>query len=458
VISTIKHFALAPSSHLVVGLLVGCLVAWFSLVLSTFPFMGCNTFFLSPCLPSLMKTPHHSFKCQLFFKPSFSCCTKNCVESWVNPNERQSFDHEVDIDRHWVDSNSSSLSSNSKERFTVVSYNILGVKNASKHKHLYPNVPSEYMKWDRRKRLICEELIGWDSDIICLQEVDKYDDILRSLEKESYVGTYKKRTGDSVDGCAMFWKTDRFRLLETENIEFEGFGLRNNVAQISVFEMRKASSRRVLVGNIHVLFNPSRGDIKLGQIQLLLSSAQVLSEKWGGVPIVLVGDFNSTPQGAIYQFLSSSELDVTLHDKRFLSGQRSSPLPQSGGSQGHMSRAVVLMDRFLKNSWTDAEVRNLTGNTNGTIVKHPLRLNSSYASVKVAEGSTRTRDSYGEPLATSFHSKFLGTVDYLWYSEGLVPTRVLDTPPIEILQKTRGLPHKTLGSDHLALVSEFAFA
>lgn len=30
-----------------------------------------------------------------------------------------------------------------------------------------------------------------------------------------------------------------------------------------------ASSNRVVVCNIHVLFNPRRGDIKLGQVQLL---------------------------------------------------------------------------------------------------------------------------------------------------------------------------------------------
>lgn len=30
------------------------------------------------------------------------------------------------------------------------------------------------------------------------------------------------------------------------------------------------------------------------------------------------------------------------------------------------------------------------------------------------QGSTGTRGSSGEPLATSYHSKFLGTVDYLW--------------------------------------------
>lgn len=55
------------------------------------------------------------------------------------------------------------------ERFTVVSYNILGDRNASKHRDLYPNVSSPYMKWVYRKRVICEELIGWNPDVICLQ-------------------------------------------------------------------------------------------------------------------------------------------------------------------------------------------------------------------------------------------------------------------------------------------------
>lgn len=50
-----------------------------------------------------------------------------------------------------------------------MSYNILGDRNASKHEDLYPNVPSNYMKWAYRKKVICEELIGLNPDIICLQ-------------------------------------------------------------------------------------------------------------------------------------------------------------------------------------------------------------------------------------------------------------------------------------------------
>ena len=55
------------------------------------------------------------------------------------------------------------------EKFSVVSYNILAERNTWKHRGLYPNVPSPYLKWNHRKRVICEELLMWNPDIICLQ-------------------------------------------------------------------------------------------------------------------------------------------------------------------------------------------------------------------------------------------------------------------------------------------------
>lgn len=103
---------------------------------------------------------------------------------------------------------------------------------------------------------------------------------------------------------------------------------------------------------------------------------------------------------------------------------------------------ILIGFRCLSSSWTNEEIRLATGQENSYWAVHPLKLNSSYASVKVIhtklllihdnklrdksafsdhghgtrQGSTNTRDSTGEPLATSYHSKFLGTVDYLWYS------------------------------------------
>lgn len=122
------------------------------------------------------------------------------------------------------------------ERFLVMSYNILGDDNASNHHDLYSHIPSHFMNWDRRKRLICQELNGWSPHIVCLQEVDRYDDILSNMKKEGYIGSFKRRTGGVVDGCAMLWKESKVHLLEGKNIEFRQFGLRDNVAQLFVFE------------------------------------------------------------------------------------------------------------------------------------------------------------------------------------------------------------------------------
>ncbi|KAI4341493.1 hypothetical protein MLD38_026211 [Melastoma candidum] len=333
-----------------------------------------------------------------------------------------------------------------REKFSLASYNILGDNNAFKHRDMYTNVPMPYLKWNRRKRVICEELIGWNPDIICLQEVDKYFDIFNILQKAGYRSSYKRRTGDAADGCAIFWKANEFKLLEMESIEYKKYGLRDNVAQLAVFKMCRAESRRFVVGNIHVLYNPSRGEVKLGQIRFFSSRAAELAEKWGGTPIVLAGDFNTIPESPIYRFLSSSQLDISPYDRRELSGQRSNNLANVVGLKRDISDMSFLMDRYLNVDWTEAELKTATGNVGSGVAMHPLNLNSSYAIVKG-----------GEPEATSYHSKFIGTVDYIWYSEGLTPTRVLDTPPLDILHGIGALPCENVGSDHLALVTEFAF-
>ena len=47
-----------------------------------------------------------------------------------------------------------------------------------------------------------------EADIICLQEVDHYDDFVEHLNKLNYESLFKKRTGNNPDGCAIFWKKD----------------------------------------------------------------------------------------------------------------------------------------------------------------------------------------------------------------------------------------------------------
>ncbi|KAF7136366.1 hypothetical protein RHSIM_Rhsim08G0135000 [Rhododendron simsii] len=294
-------------------------------------------------------------------------------------------------DRKWVYSTRSNPS-HYKDKVVLVSYNILAVENASKHQDLYSKVPLKYLDWDRRKKLLCEEISQYSASILCFQaslsifEVDRFCDIDNLLQKDGFRGVYQVYLCEAHDGCAIFWKNELYTLLHQERIEFQMFGLRNNVAQLCVLKVygfrdlstfgrdvgakvpplwpmlvlgkaimlfspawaynadpeqhpqdwhmtqdqssstldTKASSacqsRSLLVGNIHVLFNPKRGDIKLGQIRLFLKKAHELSQEWGNIPVVLAGDFNSMPQSAMYQFLASAELDLQLHDRRNISG------------------------------------------------------------------------------------------------------------------------------------------
>ncbi|KAK4361983.1 hypothetical protein RND71_017224 [Anisodus tanguticus] len=359
----------------------------------------------------------------------------------------------ADDKRKWI--YSTHIVSPHQDRVVFMSYNVLGVENAAHHEDLYRNVSPKYLDWDYRKRLICKEIRDYNPGIMCFQEVDRFDDLDHLLQKEGFKGVYQARTGDACDGCAIFWNSKLFDILHEESIEFQKFDLRNNVCQLCVFKMNvkssskdmntsnleSVSSQSFLVGNIHVLYNPNRGDIKLGQVRLFLESAQTLSQKWGDIPVVLAGDLNSMPQSAMYQFLTSNKLDIQMHDRKQISGQIY-PLHDRS------------FNRRLSYRWTNEELMLATG-TGASHLIHQLQLRSAYAGVP---GSSRTRENCGEPLVTSYHSKFMGTVDYIWHTTEFVPVRVLDTLPIDIVRRTRGLPSKKWGSDHLALVCELAFA
>jgi len=67
--------------------------------------------------------------------------------------------------------------------------------------------------------------------------VDRFQDIAEGMKSRGYEGIFQRRTGDTRDGCAMFWKSKRLHLLEEDSIDFSEFNLRNNVAQICVFEV-----------------------------------------------------------------------------------------------------------------------------------------------------------------------------------------------------------------------------
>ncbi|CAN8299248.1 unnamed protein product [Cochlearia groenlandica] len=476
------------------------------------------------------------------------------------------------------------------EKFVVLSYNILADYLANDHRgNLYFHIPRKMLSWGWRKKKIVFELGLWSADIMCLQEVDKFQDLDEELKLQGYSGIWKMRTGNAVDGCAIFWRSNRFgsfsffvwfclefclgsdcyhirfKLVHEESIQFNQLGLRDNVAQICVLETllnlqtkeneaspSESCSGRVVVCNIHVLFNPKRGDFKVGQVRTLLEKAHAVSKLWDDAPVVLCGDFNCTPKSHLYNFISEQKLDLSGLARDKVSGQDSATIrpqrpemyttrfqstntfPQGQGQpqdaiakarletnsnisvgninsnaqeisssliakidtltldepveivQGkcedeetflakldnneELSQKEEPMNEFSSkpvseayncgqvtynpSSWTPMEIATATGDPERTMVEHAMELKSTYSEI---EGKANTRDENGEPVVTSYHRCFMGTVDYIWRSEGLETVRVLSPIPKQAMQWTPGFPTPKWGSDHIALVSELAF-
>lgn len=464
-------------------------------------------------------------------------------------------------------------------RIRVMSYNILADEYAQGHsRELYSSVPWQALQWKTRVSMIAREVAHWSPDIVCFQEVDHYQDLERLLRPYGYRGSYLQRTNDRLDGLATFWKENRFAVHTEHRLKFAELGLRDNVTQITLLkEMHSDSSQRahtlfshkntksqqrndqsaacidddvIIVANIHVLFNPKRGDIKIAQVRIMLEEAYRLAKELSGTmlvdreecqnsyddsdmcPILVCGDFNSAAGSPLYKFITDSALDLNTTDRRRLSGQvevagrtgwpslqstflnaiqdghdeqqalcmaigalpkynsmmdpynsmrdpetvavldggehRSAddngtkPIDAMGtytsqhrmrewdeddldvalGTGTHEYGRIVMMkfEERMKRM-TDDNVEELKSNVN--TAKHPLKLQSAYHSVT---GS--------EPLYTTVHDKYVGTVDYIFYTPSrLKPLHVLLPPPLSTLRD--GLPSTEWPSDHVCLVAEF---
>eukprot|EP01067_Filipodium_phascolosomae_P002430 Filipodium_phascolosomae@DN2395_c0_g1_i2.p1 len=163
-------------------------------------------------------------------------------------------------------------------------------------------------------------------------------------------GSGKKRSGFTKDGCATFFKKYRFSTVETHDVEFSHHVmddiknktgiinlnandstldesiikrlLKDNVALICLLEETvpmgsKKIPNRLLVANTHIAASPELPDAKLWQTQTLVEWIQSLIQRYNqmyssGVRCIIAGDFNSTPDSAVYELLLVDCLKLVL--------------------------------------------------------------------------------------------------------------------------------------------------
>jgi hypothetical protein len=84
------------------------------------------------------------------------------------------------------------------------------------------------------------------------------------------------------------------------------------------------STRLFLIANTHILFSTNRGDIKLGQANMLLLALQELNFKYSArykrIDIIICMDFNTGSAGELYNFLANGKADTIGQRRKDISG------------------------------------------------------------------------------------------------------------------------------------------
>jgi len=181
----------------------------------------------------------------------------------------------------------------SEDDFTVMIWNILAdsLSTSSFHGNLpFPFVDQTILSWDHRLPLILKEIENVNPDVLCLMEVDRFQDLEAELGGRGYTGLWTPKV-DSKDGVAIFWKHQKLTLLKWSDVRLSP--TQSQVALLAVFQMK--IEKPFLVAATHLKAKPGFEEVRLKEGEVLLENANAFHQG----PAVICGDFNDVPSSLV---------------------------------------------------------------------------------------------------------------------------------------------------------------
>ncbi|KAF5383442.1 hypothetical protein D9757_006089 [Collybiopsis confluens] len=412
----------------------------------------------------------------------------------------------------------------STETISVLCYNILCQRGATTR--LYGYTPSWALQWDYRRDLILNEILAHGADFICLQEVDvtSYEDFfVEHLTAAGYESVYwpksRAKTMSSeterrfVDGLATFFRADKYQLIEKHLIEFSAMAMqrddfkktedmfnrvlgKDHIATSCAFENRETGSR-ILVANVHILWDPRFCDVKLVYTALMTEEVEKMAERFvklpprlfpdepppvngngnndvsegsstsassspqldsssspsavkspkprrppmythaSQIPLIFCGDFNSIPGSGVYEFLSTGALSKDHPD---FAGHIYGKYTGGGGEKGiGLKSWLGLKSAYAANPGIPASVAPSGAHAHPPTARAP--------STHALPSSSIRKSAAAQPSpellpTTNYTPSFSGVLDYIWYSgANLGVNAVLGEVDPAYLSKTAGFPN-----------------
>ncbi|XP_046866568.1 nocturnin isoform X2 [Drosophila willistoni] len=197
----------------------------------------------------------------------------------------------------------------------LLQWNILS-QTLGQHNDGFVRCPEEALTWQHRKYLIVQEILQNQPDVICLQEVDHFKFLQTVLGSQNYAGIFFPKPdspclyieqNNGPDGCAIFYKRDKFQLMGYDTRILEVWRVQSNQVAIATRLRIKSSGQEFCVCTTHLKARHGALLAKLRNEQgrdLIRFVKQFAGES----PLLLCGDFNAEPIEPIYATILNCDL------------------------------------------------------------------------------------------------------------------------------------------------------
>nr|XP_033795149.1 nocturnin [Geotrypetes seraphini] len=225
------------------------------------------------------------------------------------------------------------ISSSHHHPFRVMQWNILA-QALGEGKDNFIKCPIEALKWEERKCLILEEILTYQPDVLCLQEVDHYWDTFQPvLSRLGYQCTFLPKPwspcldverNNGPDGCALFFLRNRFQLVSSTKLQLTAKTLKTNQVAIAEILQCSETDRLLCVVVTHLKARTGWERFRSAQGSDLLRNLQDITEG-AKVPLIVCGDFNAEPTEDVYKHFAASSLNLNSAYKLLSADGQSEP-------------------------------------------------------------------------------------------------------------------------------------
>ena len=166
----------------------------------------------------------------------------------------------------------------------------------------FPAVAQSNLLWANRRVLILEEIVRNAPDIICLQELDHYEDFLEpELKSRGYGSVFKKKRGWHKDGLSIFYSLSKFSQVDSHEVVFPGH-------QFAIgLQLEGLDHKNFLIFTTHLKAKSQFDLLRVEQIATLFKYLSAFQD----IPIILCGDFHSIPGSNAYISLLGNAIGLT---------------------------------------------------------------------------------------------------------------------------------------------------